>query len=116
MNVDYFSSLKADSKPRYRQELDLVGLKDYPYRLPAGIWCDNPRQWTETEHPDIHDYLINTPGKSERATQFLVSLFEFSGFLSLKRFRKELQIIVAKKVIVEFCQIIGFWLLWKLAW
>ena len=121
MNVDYFSSLKADSKPRYRQELDLVGLKDYPYRLPAGIWCDNPRQWTETEYPeteypDIHDYLINTPGKSERATQFLVSLFEFSGFSSLKRFRKELQIIVAKKVIVEFWQIIGFWLLWKLAW
>ena len=40
MNADYFSTLKADSKPKQRQKLDIGGLKDCPYRLPADIWCD----------------------------------------------------------------------------
>ena len=68
MNADYFPSLNADSNPRYRQKLDLVGLNDYPYCHPADIWCVNPVQWPETEYPDIYDYLINTPDMFERAT------------------------------------------------
>ena len=60
-------------------------------------------QSPEIEYPDIYDYLINTPSKSERATQFLVSLCDFLGFLFLKRLIEELQIIVAKKLIAEFC-------------
>ena len=68
MNADYFSSLKVESKPRYRQKLDLVGLEDCPYRSSADIWCDNPVQWPEIEYPNIYYYLVNTPGKSERAT------------------------------------------------
>ena len=42
MNADYFSTLKADSKPKQRQKLDIGGLKDCPYRLQADICCDNP--------------------------------------------------------------------------
>ena len=42
MNANYFSTLKANSKPRYGQKLDIVGLKDRPYRLPTDIWCDIP--------------------------------------------------------------------------
>ena len=42
MNADYFSTLKVDSKPKYGQKLDIVGLKDWPYCLSADIWCDNP--------------------------------------------------------------------------
>ena len=42
MNAGHFSTLKADSKPKYRQKLDIVGFKDCPYRLPTDIWCDNP--------------------------------------------------------------------------
>ena len=56
MNADYFSALEAVSKPRYRQKLDIVGLKDCPCRLPGDIWCD------KIEYPDIYDYLTNTPG------------------------------------------------------
>ena len=37
MNADQLSSLKGDSSPRYRQKLDLVGLKDCSYRLPLDI-------------------------------------------------------------------------------
>ena len=54
MNADYFSTLKADSKPKYGQKLDIVGLKDCPFHLPADIWCDI--------HTVAYDYLINTPG------------------------------------------------------
>ena len=108
MNGDYFSSLKADSKPRYKQKLDLVGCKDCLYRLPADIWWDNPVQWPKIEHPDIYDYLINIHGKSERATQFLFFLFEFLDFSFLKRLIEKLQIMIKKKLIAEFCQIIGF--------
>ena len=42
MNVDYFSTIKAGNKPKYRQKLDIFGLKDCPYRLQADIWCGNP--------------------------------------------------------------------------
>ena len=42
MNADYFSTQKADSKSKYRQKLDIVGLKDCPYRIQADICCDNP--------------------------------------------------------------------------
>ena len=108
MNGDYFSSLKVDSKPRYKQKLDLVRCKDCLYRVPADIWWDNPVRWPKIEHPDIYDYLINIHGKSERATQFLFFLFEFLDFPFLKRLIEKLQIMIKKKLIVEFCQIIGF--------
>ena len=42
MNANYFSTLKAGSKPRYRQKLYIIGVKDCQYRLPADIWCDIP--------------------------------------------------------------------------
>ena len=83
MNAHYFSALKADSKERYRQVSDLVALKDCLYCLPADLWCNNSVQWHEVKDPNIYDYLINTPGKSERATQFLdflVWLFKFFTF------------------------------------
>ena len=86
------------------------------YRLPADIWCDNPVQWPEIKYPDIYDYLINTHGKSERKTQFLVFLFDLLDFSFLKSLIEESQIIITKKLIVQFCQINGFWLLSKLAW
>ena len=111
MNADYFPSLKADSKPRYRQKLDLVRLKDCPYHHPADIWCHNPVQWPDIEYPDIYDYLIKTPYKFERATQFLVFLFEFLDFLFLKRLIEEPQVIITVKLTVKFCQVIGFSLL-----
>ena len=74
MNAHYFSTLNADSKQRYRQASDLVALKDCPYCLQADLWCNNSVQSHEIKYPNIYDYLINIPGKSEKATQFLVLL------------------------------------------
>ena len=60
------------------------------------------------KYPDIYDYLINTHGKSERETQFAVFLFDLLDFSFLKSLIEELQIIITKKLIVQFCQINGF--------
>ena len=88
MNGDYFSLLKAGSKPRYRQKLDLVGLRYCPYRLPADIWSDNPVQWPEIKYPDIYDYVINIHGKSERATVFGLFIWVFRLFISEEAHRR----------------------------
>jgi len=63
MNVDYFSFLKDDARSRYLEKLDIVGLNECPYRLPADIWKEDPTNWPDIEYPDIYEYLINTPGK-----------------------------------------------------
>lgn len=42
IKVDYFSLLKEDAKLRYLQILKIIGLQEYPYHLPAGIWLDDP--------------------------------------------------------------------------
>ena len=65
MNVDYYSSLKTEAKSRYKQKLEIVGLQECPYRLPADIWAENPTKWPEIEYPEIYKYLINTPGKHQ---------------------------------------------------
>ena len=117
MNANYSFSLIADSKPRRRQKLNLVGLKDCPFCLPADIWGNNPVQCPKIEYLDTYGCLINTFGKSEKTTKFIVFLFDILDFLLLKRLIEELQTIITKKQqIVKFCQIIGFWLLLKLAW
>ena len=68
-------------------------------------------QCLEMEHLDIHDDLINTNDKSERTAQFSVFLvWLFNLFVSEKAL-EELQIIITKKLIVKFCQVIGFSLL-----
>ena len=70
-------------------------------------------QCLEMEHLDIHDDLINTnDSKSERTAQFSVFLvWLFNLFFFSEKALEELQIIITKKLIVKFCQIIGFSLL-----
>ena len=80
MNANYSFSLKADSKPRRRQKLNLVGLKDCPFCLPAVICGDNPVQCPNIEYSDIYGCLINTFGKSEKTTKFFVFLFDILDF------------------------------------
>lgn len=60
MLFDYFESLPGEAKSRYKQKMDLIGLKDCPYRFPQGAWVENPTKWPELDFCDT--YLINTPG------------------------------------------------------
>ena len=62
MSYEYFNTLNDESRTRYLQKLETVKLKEYPYRLPADTWKDNPTLWPELEYPEVYDYLINVPG------------------------------------------------------
>ena len=68
MSYEYRDTLKEESKSRYFKKLKVAELNECPYRLPAGVWLDDPTKWPDIQYPDIYDYLINTPG------QLLVSL------------------------------------------
>ena len=30
--------------------------------MPADVWMDDPTQWPPHSYPDLHHYLIKTPG------------------------------------------------------
>ena len=82
MSYEYFNTLNDESRTRYLQKLETVKLKEYPYRLPADTWKDNPTLWPELEYPEVYDYLINTPGvytkeamKSRTSFEHTISLY-----------------------------------------
>ena len=62
MSADYVSQLPPEALSRYRSKLELSGLKDCPYRLPANVWKNNPTEWPLVEFGNIYIYLIETPG------------------------------------------------------
>ncbi|XP_045180321.2 uncharacterized protein LOC123539668 [Mercenaria mercenaria] len=62
MSFKYFDDLDSVSKARYNDKLNLIGLAECPYKLPAGTWENNPCKWPSVEYGDIHNYLIETPG------------------------------------------------------
>lgn len=63
MAFDYYEGLDNCSKLRYDQKLKLIGLNECPYKLPAGAWKNDPTKWPLIEYGDIHNYLVETPGK-----------------------------------------------------
>ena len=66
MSYAYFENLDVESKKRYREKLSVANLTECPYKLPAGLWINDPTKWPEIEYGDIYDYLINTPGMKIR--------------------------------------------------
>ena len=53
---------EPEAKDRYKKKLQLLDLETCPYLLPADSWIDDPTQWPELEWPEVHEYLLNTPG------------------------------------------------------
>ena len=63
--------------------METVKLKECPYRLPVDTWKDNPTLWPELEYPEVHDYLINTPGLyTKEAMKSRKSLEAYNQFVS----------------------------------
>ena len=62
MSFTYFDDLDSIAKSRYLSKLSLIGLNECPYKLPAGVWKNDPSKWPMVEYGDIHNYLIDTPG------------------------------------------------------
>lgn len=62
MSYKYYEELTTDAKLRYDDKLQALGLKECPYKLPAGAWINDPTKWPSIEYGDIHNYLIESPG------------------------------------------------------
>ena len=61
----YFQALDKNSKERYQQKLELVGisLNDDPYSPDrSGEWSSDVRYWPKIEYGDIFSYFISRPG------------------------------------------------------
>ena len=70
-------------KQRYKEKLDALGLDISPYDIAADAWMDDPSTWPDLEWPEVHDYLINTPGVFTReAMKSRKSLESYNQFVS----------------------------------
>lgn len=70
-------------KQRYKEKLDGVGLDVSPYDIAADAWIDDPSRWPDLEWPEVHDYLINSPGVFTReAMKSRKSLEAYNQFVS----------------------------------
>ena len=82
--MQVFSLLKSkiNSKPWYNQKLDLVGVKDCPYRHSADIWCDNSVQWLDIEYPDTYAFRIYISFQTyDHATNNYILPIDFGGII-----------------------------------
>jgi len=63
MAYNYFDQLDSSAKGRYRGKLLLINCDDCPYKLPGGVWENNPCSWPDLQYGDVYSYLIESPGK-----------------------------------------------------
>lgn len=64
MAYSYFDQLDNDSsaKSRYQAKLLLINSDECSYKLPAGVWKNNPCNWPDLQFDDVYSYLIDSPG------------------------------------------------------
>ena len=59
----YLKSLvESCSKERYLEKVKIIGMAECPYTIAAEIWENNPMQLPDLEHPEVYQYLNETPG------------------------------------------------------
>ena len=75
MSYNYSDLLSPKAKSRYKQKLAAAGLADCPYRLPAGVWEDDPTSWPDLHYADLFNYLIHTPGGFAFVQSLLLPVF-----------------------------------------
>jgi len=62
MSYNYMESLSDDALTRYKNKLEVVGLSQRPYKLPADVWLNDMKQWPEVTFHDLYLYLTSFPG------------------------------------------------------
>ena len=62
MSYSYQETLNGESLSRYKAKLSVVNCKECPYKLPAGVWENNPCMWPDLQYGDVYSYLIESPG------------------------------------------------------
>ena len=56
----YEETLQNDGKRRYREKLNLLGIK-CPYKLEENRWIDKPTEWPQLNYHHLYHYLIKSP-------------------------------------------------------
>ena len=54
--------VSGETKARYYKKLKDVDLNCCLYQIPFDAWKNDPTKWPDLEFPEIHVYLIETPG------------------------------------------------------
>lgn len=75
MSYNYQESLNGEGLSRYQCKLNLISFKECPYKLPAGVWQNNPCKWPDVQWGDVYSYLIDSP-------RFCIQYYDFA-FLPL---------------------------------
>jgi hypothetical protein len=53
MSYSYQETLNGESLSRYKAKLSVVNCKECPYKLPAGVWENNPCMWPVCIHANL---------------------------------------------------------------
>ena len=86
--------VSGEAKARYYKKLKDVDLDCCPYQIPFDTWKNDPTKWPDLEFPEIHVYLIETPGvftrdsmKKERDLKRTTNLSVVGGkqFITIKK-------------------------------
>ena len=54
VSYNYQETLNGESKLS-------VNCRECLYKLPAGVWENNPCQWADLQYGDVYSYLIESP-------------------------------------------------------
>ncbi|XP_076090454.1 uncharacterized protein LOC143062652 isoform X1 [Mytilus galloprovincialis] len=80
MSYNYQESLNGEALSRYQCKLDLISCKECPYKLPAGVWQNNPCKWPDVQWGDVYSYLIDSPGVYTRESMKAFKSLEAHNF------------------------------------
>ncbi|XP_066924725.1 uncharacterized protein [Clytia hemisphaerica] len=79
----YMELLQKESRIRYKQKLELVGLEQCPYEIEMDKWKSDPTQWPEHTYPHLYHYLIKSPRiYSQEAMEKYKSLDAWKFYIS----------------------------------
>ena len=67
-------TLDTEAKKRYKNKLEMIGMTNCPYMLPADIWTNDPTTWPALEYSEVYSYLIETP-----ITKYQSSIYQRSN-------------------------------------
>ena len=62
MSFGYYESLDETAKTRYRLKLNAAGVDECPYKLPEGLFKNDPTSWPDVCWGDVYVYLVESPG------------------------------------------------------
>ena len=71
MSFEYLEYLCYSDWVHYMSKLTPLSAETCLYKIPTGLWINDPTKWLGIEWPDVSYYLIETPGVFTRESMSL---------------------------------------------